>query len=162
MVEQQQEEVPQEVLDEFQRQQEDDSDNSFQNQTEDSEFLRQAIQDSPEKYNQHTFIHNSVFNSDSPIRTTYLSESEKGRALFNAIFIKDIINICDYQLKGIAEELGVENNIKIYFEQKLDSQLQLGMSHEGFLQNLNASKLIKTQRTRGNVENLNNQPKKRR
>lgn len=129
-----------------------EEDNQF-DQQEDDILTRQSWQDAygvpePEQsFNQHIFLANSLI-FDSPEKVTFMNESELGRPLFNLRFLLDIEDICKYYLDDLAEDLGIVNQISNYFRAKIVNICSSGMSHKGFLQNLNVSKKIEVNRKR--------------
>lgn len=126
-------------------------------QSEDDTINRNSFQDAlgiPEaepKYNQHTFLANSLFLQNSE-KVTFMTESELGRPLFSLRFLLDIEDICKFYLDEIAKEYELNNKIASYFRDKIDNICSSGMSHKGFVQNLNASKKIDISRSR--IRNL--------
>lgn len=144
-----QEQFEQQMLEEMHDLEEDNQSDQQQN-----DFIeRQAWQDSygvPEQeqqFNQHAFLANSLM-FESPEKVTFMSESELGRPLFNLRFLLDIEDICKYYLDNLSKELGTENQIAEYFRAKIVNVCSSGMSHKGFVQNLNASKKIDVTRKR--------------
>ena len=131
-------------------------------QTEESMMNQQNWQEAygvPEQeqsFNQHTFLANSLA-LESPEKVTFMSESELGRPLFNLRFLLDIEDICKYYLDDLSNELDLVNEIAKYFRAKIINISDSGMSHNGFVQNLNASRKIDV--TRSRVRNLEPQLK---
>lgn len=130
-----------------------------------------------EKQSQHSFLHKAAFGTEDTIRTTYLSESELGRPLFNIRFLLDMEDIADHYLKGVVEFINkakseeqqeegekpkeelkpikVENKISRYFKMKAYNISDSGMSNQGFSMNLNVMRKLDMTRKRS-IENLKN------
>lgn len=139
-----------EELEEIQREkQEEMQEDQMDNQEEWRE--QYGVPEQEEKFNQHKFLAESIRLQDSE-KVTFLLEQELGRPLFNVRFLLDLEDVAKHYLDSIAKELGVENRIAIYFRQKINNICSSGMSNKGFVQNLNASRIIEA--TRRRVNNL--------
>lgn len=143
------------------RQMEEEQQDSLEDQSEDSMLLQQEFQEgypapmSPESHNSSSFIHKATFGSEDTIKTTFLSESELGRPLFNVRFILDMEDIAKHHLDGYTKKLNVENRIAKYFREKLKNITDSGMSNRGFSMNLNVTRKMDTTRRReNNIDNL--------
>ncbi len=141
------------MYDEMQNLQQEDAED-----TQHEQFLnQQEFQDaygSPEpeqRFNQHTFLANSL-EFDSPEKVTFMTVSELGTPLFNMRFLLDIEDISKYYLDEMAKKLGIPNEIALYFREKIKNISDSGMSHNGFVQNLNVTK--KMEATRQRIKNL--------
>ena len=139
-------------LEEQEDAQEDLIDEQTENQTEASEIMRQALGEESDKYGQHAFIRDSVFALANPIRTTFLHPEEKGKPLFSVLFLCDMTDLSYHYLKPIIVEMEnkhgitMENKIAKYFEAKVLNVCNAGMSNKGFIQNLNATRRISTEK----------------
>ena len=83
----------------------------------------QEMYGSPEpeqKYNQHTFIHKAVFDSNDTVRTTYLAKEELGKPLFTVRFMLDMEDVSKYYLDSLLTSIKLEpsqsNGIANYFK----------------------------------------------
>lgn len=157
------EDYEQEMIEEMKDLQEED----LLDQTEDNMMNQQSWQEAygvpepEERVNQHTFLKGSLSFED-PEKVTYLNQYELGRPLFNIRFLLDIEDICKYYLDDLAKKYGEENRIADYFREKINNICASGMSHEGFVQNLNVSKKIEVKRQRiKNLEPLKKTDKRR-
>ena len=111
-----------------------------------------------EKQNQHSFLHKAAYGSDDTVRTTFLSQEELGRPLFNVRFLLDLEDISKWYLDAYAKLYGEGgiNRVSDYFKQKTQNITDSGMSKEGFAMNLNVTRKMDTirKRVRANIENL--------
>ena len=111
--------------------------------------------------NAHTFLREAVFDSQDTTKTSFLTESELGRPLFNVRFLADIYDICRHYLDPICKQLNIspeENNrIAKYFWEKSQNVTNTGMSNKGFAMQLNVTRKLNT--TRERIKNLEPQRK---
>ncbi len=114
-----------------------------------------------ERQNAHSFLHKAAFDNEDTVRTTFLSESELGRPLFNIRFLLDMEDISKFYIDPIVKELGIDqltgNKIAIYFLKKTYNVTDSGMSNKGFSMNLNVTRKMDSTRNRiksNNIENL--------
>jgi len=111
-----------------------------------------------EKQNQHSFLHKAAYGGGDTVRTTFLSQEELGRPLFNIRFLMDLEDISKWYLDDYAKKYGVGkmNRVSDYFLQKINNITDSGMSNDGFAMKLNVTKKIDSvrRRVRSNVENL--------
>ena len=123
---------------------EDMTEDQAETQAEASTMAQQSFMQDQEldKYGQHSFIRDTTLHLPSVKRATFFSESEKGRPLFSAMFVGDMINFAEHYLDDMSEDLKVQNKIAIYFTKKLNNMADLGLSNKGFIQNLNTSRRI--------------------
>ncbi len=143
------EEFEQQMLEEMQNLEEEGQSDQQQNDFIERQAWQEAygVPEQEQQFNQHAFLANSLM-FDSPEKVTFVNESELGRPLFNLRFLLDIEDICKYYLDGLSTELGTQNQIAEYFRAKIVNICSSGMSHKGFVQNLNASKKIDVTRKR--------------
>jgi len=134
---------------------------AMEDQSEDNNLSNLEFQEgypapiSSESQNSSSFIHKAAFDSQDTVKTTFLSESELGRPLFNVRFILDMEDISIYHLEEFTKRLQVENRIASYFREKLRNITDSGMSNRGFSMNLNVTRKMDTTRRReNNVDNL--------
>ena len=151
------------ILREIEQQQQD----AMEDQSEDNNLNNMEFQEgypaptSPESQNSASFIHKAAFDSEDTVKTTFLSESELGRPLFNVRFILDMEDISMYHLDEFTKQLQVENRIASYFREKLRNITDSGMSNRGFSMNLNVTRKMDTTRRReNNIDNLKGGSKK--
>ncbi len=57
-------------------------------------------------------------------------------------------DIIKYYLDDICDENNVDNKLADYFRKKIDNICSSGMSNEGFIQNINATKRVDITRKR--------------
>ena len=157
------EEITQEDLEEMQDIQEEQQEDTQEEQLLKNLQLQEAY-GSPtleEKQNQHSFLHKAAFGSPDTVRTTFLSESELGRPLFNVRFLLDLHDICKYYVDPICRKLKLDpyeyNRLARYFWEKIQNVTSSGMSYKGFAMNLNVTKKMDTLRkkirdTTGNLK----------
>lgn len=118
-----------------------------------------------EKQNQHSFLHKAAYGGGDTVRTTFLSQEELGRPLFNVRFLMDLEDISKWYLDSYAKKYGQDglNRVSDYFLQKIHNITDSGMSNDGFSMKLNVTKKIDSvrQRVRGNIDNLQGGKSKR-
>ncbi len=154
--------TPEEV-EELQEMQEDASDDTQEDQFANSQEFQEAYgsPEPEEKMNPSSFIHNAAFKSTDTLRTTFLTEWELGRPMFNVRFLLDMEDISKFYLDEMVEELSdenkqMENKVADYFKQKIMNITDSGMSNEGFMANLNVTKKMDTVRKKVRVDNIQN------
>lgn len=152
-----QQQLQQQFSDEDLREMEEEQEDKAEDMSEDQFQLSKEVQEaygSPEpdeKQNQHTFLHKATFDSPDTVKTTFLSESELGRPLFNVRFLLDMHDISKYYLDPILKDLRLEpqhNGIANYFWEKIQNITGSGMSNKGFSMNLNVTRKMDTVRKR--------------
>jgi len=124
---------------------------------EDQEDLRQDMMDTypvpepEEMVNSHSFLHKAAFGSGNTVRTTFLSESELGRPLFNIRFLSDMEDIAKHYVDPLLKKYGMktkQNLIALYFWNKRENVTESGMSNKGFAMNLNVTRKVDATRKR--------------
>lgn len=113
-----------------------------------------------ETLNAHNFLNKAAFQAQDTVRTTWLSESELGRPLFNIRFLLDMEDISKYYLDAIIDKLykekkidtKIDNKIANYFREKIRNITDSGMSNKGFAMNLNVTRKMEARRER--IKNL--------
>ncbi len=153
------EDYEQELLEEMQSQQEDDASETQAEQMMNQQEFQEGYgaPEPEEKQNQFQFLNKAVFDSPDYTRTTFLTESELGRPLFNVRFLLDMHDISKYYLDSMIKAMGGEpnkdNKIAGYFWEKIQNITGSGMSNKGFAMNLSVTKKMDTVRRR--VRDLN-------
>lgn len=136
-------------LEEMKDIEQDKADDNLADQIEDSEAYRNALsKEGGENYNQHDFLRDTMFSLQNPMKATYLSESEKGRPLFSVIFLADMVDVAKHYIDPLAKELGVDNKVANYFQHKIENVCDAGLSNKGFIQMMNSTKRILSERQR--------------
>lgn len=137
-----------------------------ENQMLNKEFAEgYPIPEPEEKINSAAFLNKAAFQSKDTVKTTYLSEGELGRPLFNVRFLLDMHDITKHYLDDMIKELNhtlneeekdkviqIENRIANYFLEKVRNITDSGMSNKGFAMNLNVTR--KMDSTRARVKDL--------
>ncbi len=144
--------------------QEDQSQDTFDDQQFMQEEYKQGypVPEPEERLNAHNFLNKAAFSATDTVRTTWLSESELGRPLFNIRFLLDMEDISKYYLDAVIEKLTkaghfgknnkVDNKIANYFRAKIGNITDSGMSNKGFAMNLNVTRKMEARRER--IKNL--------
>lgn len=105
-----------------------------------------------EKQNAHALLHKAAFESKDTVRTTFLTESELGKPLFNVRFLLDMEDVANYYLNPLLLKVGKDpkqdNRISKYFWEKLQNITSSGMSNKGILLNLNVTRKMDSTRRR--------------
>lgn len=113
-----------------------------------------------ERQNQHSFLHRATFANPDTLKTTYLDREELGKPVFTVRWLLDMESLAEHYLDSLAELYSAGdikiNRISLYFRNKVLNITDSGMSKEGFVLNLNATKRVDINRKRytGNIENL--------
>ena len=105
----------------------------------------------PASANQHEFLKEAAFNDKEPLRTTFLTESELGRPLFNVRFLSDMEDVVKSYIDVVALKIfGTidANAIAGYFREKRVNVTESGMSNKGFAMNLNVTRRMDATRKR--------------
>ncbi len=145
--------MEQESLEESQDLKEDEQEDQYE--------LSQELLDSynaiepEEKFNQFTILSNALRAPDT-VKTTWLSESELGRPLFNIRFLLDMEDIAKYYIDPLLNGMKLDpdqfNAIAVYFKAKKENVTSSGMSNKGFAMNLSVTK--KVDATRKRIKNI--------
>lgn len=136
-----------EELEEVQDEMEENTAESMENsQVEGKEVY--GLPEPEPMYNQHSFIATSINRELDTEKVTYLTESELGRPLFSVRFLLDMEDILKYYLDDLCVQYDVQNRLSDYFRKKIHNVSSSGMSNNGFIQNLNASKRLEITRKR--------------
>lgn len=147
-----------ELLDEMENLQEDQLQDQQDAQFDAQQEAGYGYPEAEEKFNQHTFIDKSVFNSPDIEKVSYLKQEELGRPLFNVRFLLDMEDIAKHYLDPLIKKhnLQMSNRIADYFRHKINNICSSGLSNQGFIQTINVSKKLDIARTRsrGTPENL--------
>ncbi|HEC39519.1 hypothetical protein LCGC14_0538280 [marine sediment metagenome] len=159
-----------EEIEVYQEMQEDAAEDAAEDQIETQLDIQEELhgsQDMEEKQNQHSFLHTATFKDLNSLKTTFLSEEELGRSMFSVRFLLDMFSISNYYLDDLAKELGIENKIAQYFEEKVKNITDSGMSNKGFVMNLNVTKKMDIERKKmrindSSIQNLQGGKKRRR
>lgn len=139
-----------EALEELQEEEKEDN-------IQDDMEIRQEINDTypvpepEEQFNTHSFLHKAAFSSGNTVRTTFLSESELGRPLFNIRFLSDMEDIARHYVDPLLSKAKMkpeENLVAIYFWNKRENITESGMSNKGFAMNLNVTRKVDSTRKR--------------
>lgn len=105
-----------------------------------------------ERQNQHTLLHKAAFGTTENLKTTWLSESELGRPLFNVRFMLKMNLVSHYYLDPVLKKLNIDpekyNAIANYFKDDVQNVSASGMSNKGFLMNLNVTRKVDAVRKR--------------
>ena len=147
-------------IDDMEMDAQDDKEEDIEDQMQLSDELKEAYGavEPEEKQNAHSFLHKATFDSSNTVRTTFLNESELGRPMFSVRFLSDMANISHYYLNPLLKELKVDplkfNGIANYFESKIQTITNSGMSNRGFAMNLNVTRKMDATRKRERIENL--------
>lgn len=154
--------LSEEQLEELQEEMEDKKEEEM----EDNIVLSQELQESygsptpEEKYNAHTFLHKSAFESTDTVRTTFLHEGELGRPIFTVRFMLDMEDVANYYLNPILKQLKLDslryNAISNYFNEKIRNVTHSGMSNKGFAMNLNVTQKKDMTRKKLKTSNIDN------
>lgn len=143
----------QELMEAMRDEQADDSAESEQSRLMDQYQFNEAYgaPEPEEKVNQHAFINKTVFDNKTTLRASYLKQEELGRADFAVRFLMNLHLIAKQMIDPVCEEFGLkkdENMVANYFKDKVEIITSSGLSNEGFIQNLNATKKIEATRKR--------------
>lgn len=147
------EELTPEMMEALEEEQEDTGEDGEYDRLQLSQELQEAYgaPEPDEKINQHAFIDKAAFKSKDTIRTTFLTESELGRPLFNVRFLSDMEDVVKSYIDEMAERIfGTKdaNAIAFYFLEKRRNVTESGMSNKGFAMNLNVTRRMDTTRKR--------------
>ena len=148
------EDYEQELLEELEQEQADDTADAQQDQLLNQTEFQNAYgsPEAEEKQNQFAFLNKAVFNTGTQVPTTFLTESELGRPLFNMRFLLDLEDIAQHYLNPLIKQLGgdpkIDNRIAKYFREKIENIASSGMSRNGFVMNLSVTKKMDTIRRR--------------
>lgn len=147
-------ELQEQLLEEMEDAQEEQREDQLEDQLGLTDEYKEAYPspEPEEKQNQHSFLHKAAFSSNDTVRTTWLSESELGRPLFNIRFLLDMHDISKYYIDSLIDILGLDktqdNRIANYFWEKTQNITASGMSNKGFAMNLNVTRKMDTIRKR--------------
>ncbi len=160
-------EAEMEMIQDIQDEQQEDMQDDNLLLSEEHQAAYTADMSPEERQNAHSFLHKAAFDNQDTVKTTYLSESELGRPLFNIRFLLDMEDISKFYIDPLVKELGLDeatdNKIAIYFLKKTYNVTDSGMSNKGFSMNLNVTRKMDSTRNRiksNNIENLKGGKKK--
>ncbi len=152
------EKITEEMMDQYEEDQKDDmADDRYDDMSDDQETRDTfGYPEQEERQNPHTFLHKATFGEGNTIKTTFLTQEELGRPLFNIRFLLDMEDIAKHYLKDLVKQLGTENKVADYFINKAYNVSDSGMSREGFTMGLNVTRRMDmTRRKEKNpIENL--------
>ena len=147
------EDLSPELMDELEAMQQEQAEDMGEDQFLSNQELQEAYgyPQAEEKQNAHSFLHKAAFGNPDTVRTTFLSESELGKPLFNVRFLMDMEDISRYYIDPLVKDLKLpltENKIAVYFFEKLQNIAGSGMSNKGFAMNLNVTRRMDATRRR--------------
>ena len=105
----------------------------------DEDFANEYGSPTPEELNNQWSIIKNAIDKDDALRTTLLLPEELGRPLFSVRFYMDLKYLSEYYNAPILSN---------YFESKVKNITSSGMSREGFIMNLAATRRRETTRKR--------------
>ncbi len=119
------------------------------------------IPEPEERINSAAFLNKAAFQAKDTVKTTFLTEGELGRPLFNVRFLLDMHDITKHYLDNEIKKLNKlkpedededdfkdSNRIANYFLEKVRNITDSGMSNKGFAMNLNVTRKMDSTRTK--------------